>query len=133
MDIRKINSMHYRLLRIVKWDWKQKKKRHELDSIGRARPTLWAKYAAANTVIKILRDGIQIRLQKHLAETCYHERRHATKIKFYDKSTNRHGMHAIGNRLGHVFSELNETFNLEETDHVLRTKLKSGLNFTNLD
>ncbi len=63
-------------------------------------------------------------------ETSYHERRHMTRIKFYDKSSNSHGMHAVRNRLDHVFSEINETFNLEETDQMLRTKLKKGQQFT---
>jgi hypothetical protein len=45
MDICKLNSLHYRLLRIAERDWKTEINREQLDKLGRARPTTWAKYS----------------------------------------------------------------------------------------
>jgi len=59
-NVRKLNSGHYRVLRIVKNDWKKKKKRSDLDSIGRARPSLWGKYATGNLVIKLLKNCLAL-------------------------------------------------------------------------
>ena len=128
MDLRKLNGMHYRLLRIVKMDWKQKIKRHVLDEIGRARPTTWAKYATSSTVIKSLRDGIPKRLSEHLRRTLYHERRKENIPKFYSKAKNKYGSQAIGNRLCHLFNEIKAPIYFTETDDQLRIKLKESFN-----
>ena len=54
MDLKKLDSMHYRILRIVKQDYKRNIGRMDLDLIGRARPALWSKYFTVNLTIKIL-------------------------------------------------------------------------------
>ena len=56
MDLRKLNSLHYKLLSVSFFDWKNKIPRSTLDLPGLARLTLWAKYATANFTIKVLRD-----------------------------------------------------------------------------
>ena len=122
--MRKLNSTHYRLLRIAERDWKNKIPRSTLDELGRARPSLWAKYITASTVIKILRDQAPIRLHDHLVQTIYSERRNPGVWKFYDSSRVRIGKHAIGNRLKEIFDEINEPITFKETDGMLRTKLK---------
>ena len=129
MDLRKLNGMHYRLLRIVKMDWKQKIKRHVLDEIGRARPTTWAKYATSSTVIESLRDGIPKRLSEHLKRTLYHERRKENIPKFYSKARNKYGSQALGNCLCHLFNEMKAPIYFTETDDKLRIKLKYSFNF----
>ena len=98
-DIRKLDSMHYRLLRIAKQDYKRKIGRAKLDEAGRARPTKWGKYATASTVIKILRDAEPRRLQVHIMKTLYYEQRNINRIKFYNASPNCSGFQAIGNRI----------------------------------
>ena len=99
MDLKKIDSLHFRLLRIVKRDYKRTMRREELDKIGRARPTTWSKYATSSTVVKVLRDQQPSRLFKHLSKTLYYTRREENRIKFFDASMNKGGYQAIGNRL----------------------------------
>ncbi len=124
MDLKKLNSMHYRLLQIIKRDWKQKIKREDLDKIGRARPTTWAKYATASFTVKILRDTLPRRLHDHLRGTLYYERRQDGVLKFYDNSKSKVGAQAIGNRLGYIFSEIKTPIRLNESDDQLRLTLK---------
>jgi len=44
LDVRKVNALHYRALRIARNDFKKKVSQAELDLIGRARPTIWLNY-----------------------------------------------------------------------------------------
>jgi hypothetical protein len=132
MDIRKLNGLHYRLLRIAVCDWKTKISRSDLDNLGRVRPTTWAKYATASTVIKILRDREPRRLFHHLQQTLYYERRQYNIIKFFDDSKYRLGRQCIGNRLKHIFDAITESFKLNETDDAIRVKLKRCLGFPKL-
>jgi hypothetical protein len=124
MDIRKLNGMHYKLLRIAKNDWKNKISRSTLDNLGRARPTIWAKYATANMTIKVLRDERPKRIHNHLRNTLYYERRSKNVMKFYDISRKRIGKQAIGNRLKSVFDEITEPITFNESDNSLRVLLK---------
>jgi len=82
-NIRKLNSVHYRVLRVVENDWKKKKKRSDLDSIGRARPSLWGKYATGNLVIKVLKNSLPLDLNNALHRTLFTERRRPQRAKFF--------------------------------------------------
>jgi len=124
MDIRKLNGMHYKLLRIATNDWKNKMSRSTLDDIGCARPTIWAKYATSNLTIKLLRDKKPVRIYNHLINTLYYERRSKGVIKFYDNSRKRVGKQAIGNRLKSIFDEVAEPITFKESDNSLRKLLK---------
>jgi hypothetical protein len=128
-DIRKLNGTHYRLLRVAIRDWKNNVPRCELDKLGRAKPSLWGKYAVANCVIKIIRDQAPTRLRWHIEQTMYSERRHPNIVKFYDNSRLRIGRHAVGNRLKEIFDEINEPITFLETNCSLRQKLKRVLGF----
>jgi hypothetical protein len=129
MDLRKLNSMHYKLLRISEYDWKNKIKRDELDKIGRARPSLWGKYATISMVIKTLRDEQPKRINDHLLSTLYYERRREGFLKFYDKSRTKFGRQAVGNRITVYFEELNQKFHLTESNDQIRRTLKRALCF----
>jgi len=63
------------VLRKVENDWKKKKKRSDLDSIGRARPSLCGKYATGNLVIKVLKNCLPLDLNNALHRTLFTERR----------------------------------------------------------
>jgi hypothetical protein len=76
IDLGKLNSMHYKLLRIASRDWRNKIRRVELDKLGRAKPSLWGKYATASLAIKALRDNVPTRIVNHLNQTLYTERRY---------------------------------------------------------
>jgi len=128
MDIRKLNSLHYRLLRTALGDWKQTIGRNHLDMLGRVRPTTWAKYITGSTVIKILRDNEPIRLREHLLQTLYRESR-SERTKFFDKSRLISGRQAIGNRLKHIFDEIETPILFTESNDSIRTLLKRNLGF----
>lgn len=128
MDIRKLNSVHYRLLRTALGDWRQTIGRDHLDALGRVRPTLWAKYITASTVVKILRDDQPARLSDHIQDTIYSEER-TMRVKFYDKSKLKPGQQAIGNRIKHIFDEIYSTITFNESNDSLRVLLKRELGF----
>jgi len=129
MDLRKLNAMHYKLLRITTGDWKSRTPREVLDDLGRVRPSTWAKYSSANLAIKILRDREPVRLHTHLNAMLYYERRSRNVPKFFDGSRLRVGRQAIGNRLKSVFDELNTEITFKESNNSLRLLLKKALNF----
>ncbi|NBR26721.1 MAG: hypothetical protein EBU08_23690, partial [Micrococcales bacterium] len=134
MDLKKLDSLHYKMLRIVKKDYKRKIGRHELDTIGRARPTLWGKYSTANLVLKVLRDAVPRRLSIHLETTRYNEKRKPDVVKFYDASTNKQGFQAIANRLHEIFLEIApQEFTLRESNDALRVKLKRCLKMVTVE
>jgi len=70
-DIRKLNLVHYKTLRIIEYDWKKKKMRADLDKLGRAKPSLWAKYANGNLVLKTLKREFLVYIFDKLGTTCY--------------------------------------------------------------
>jgi len=127
-DIRKLNSVHYKLLRIVENDWKKRKRRSDLDKIGRAKPSLWAKYATSNLVLKVMKNRTPSTLHSALVKTSYATRRNPDKLLFYDASRTRIGFQAIGNRLANVINHLDFTFNVNMSDDLIRISLKKSLN-----
>ena len=128
MDIRKLNNLHYRLLRTAVCDWKHKIKtsREDLDRLGRARPSLWAYYISASTAIKIIRDDQPTRLNEHLLESIYCEDR-SGRVKFYDRSRLKQGRQSFANRLRVVFESINTPITFKESNASLRIMLKREL------
>jgi len=127
-SIRKLNSVHYRVLRVVENDWKKKKKRSQLDTIGRARPSLWAKYALGNFVIKTLKYSLPVDLHNALHRTLFSERRRPQRAKFFDSSKSKIGYQAVQNRIGALFDTLNfDNFEIILTDNAIRILLKNTL------
>jgi len=127
-DIRKLNSVHYKTLRIVETDWKKKKKRSELDKLGRAKPSLWAKYSTGNLVLKTLKREYPVYIYEKLCTTRYTTRRRPKKYLFYDKSQTRNGFQSIENRITAIFNDLDFDFDNEMTDDCIRISLKRSLN-----
>jgi hypothetical protein len=128
-DLNKLTSLHYKLLRIATNDWRSKTSRKELDLLGRVKPSVWSKYATSNLVIKALRDKVPVRLVSHLEKTRFCERRAPDLIKFYDGSHLKTGFQAIGNRIGRIFDEIKTPFTLNESNDVIRTRMKKACNF----
>jgi len=93
------------------------------------RPSTWAKYATASIVIKILRDKEPARLEEHISQTLFYERRQPGILKFYDASRNKIGRQCIGNRLKETFDVISTPFNLNETNDTIRIRLKRALGF----
>jgi len=127
-DIRRLNSVHYKLLRIVENDWKKRKRREDLDKIGRAKPSLWAKYSTANLVLKVMKTQLPQTLHASLVNNSYATRRNPDKLLFYDASRTILGHQALGNRLAHIIDNLDFNFHVNMTDDQIRINLKKSLN-----
>jgi hypothetical protein len=133
VDLKKLNSLHYRLLRTVVGDWKQSISRYKLDELGRVGPDKWSKYITASTVIKILRDKEPKRLHDCITSNIYINDR-SKKFKFFDRAVYRVGKQAINNRIGEIFNEIKTMITLNESNDSLRILLKRTFGFpTNSD
>jgi hypothetical protein len=132
IDIKKLTSLHYRLLRTVIGDWKQVVSKRILDNIGRVGPELWSKYITASTVIKILRDGHPVRLNDSILKNIYVNDR-SKSIKFFDRSHFKAGKQSINNRLGDIFQEIKTEITLTESNDTLRRILKKSFGFPTND
>jgi len=126
-DVRRLNSVHYKTLRVVENDWKKKKKRADLDKLGRAKPSLWGKYATGNLVIKTIKKENPSYLYEKLCKTWYSTRRKPGKMLFFDGSKTRIGFQSIENRIGDIFKELDFSFDKDMSDDLLRVSLKRSL------
>jgi len=78
-DIRWLNALHYRSLRIAHSDYSRKLSRAKLDECGRMRPTTWAKYQTASTVVKALEEFLML--------NSYSERRQPKRLKLFNKAS----------------------------------------------
>lgn len=116
------------MLRIAEMDWKRRKKKEDLDKLGRAKPSQWLHYSNAIIVIKIIRDGLPRDLHQSLMETHFEERRKPGMNRFYESSLHKIGKQSICNRVGETFKNLN--FNQIKIDNnQLRLNLKKAFNF----
>jgi len=129
-DVRKLNALHYRSLRIAAKDYRRKLKRSQLDEIGRSRPTTWAKYSAANLVIKTFIRKSPKRLYDDLVSTCYRERRRPRRPKFFNKSDHRIGRQTLCNRAGELLNEASFDWDCDISDNLIRRNLKKHFNMT---
>jgi hypothetical protein len=134
-DLKKLEGMHYKLLRVTVRDWKNRVSRSRLDEIGRAKPSTWGNYAVASIIIKTLRDKVPSRLHDHLTKTMYNTRRNNGIIHFYDDSRRKVGKQAVGNRLKEIFEQLNAPLTLHESNGSIRKMLKEafGMNKTTVN
>jgi len=99
LDVRRINALHYRALRIARNDFKRKLSRAELDRIGRARPTTWSNYLMASTAIKAITRGTPKAIAEELQKNMFKERRRQNRPKFFDDSKRKIGRQQLKNRL----------------------------------
>jgi hypothetical protein len=96
----KLTSVHFRLLRVAKRDFKMKFKRNDLtQSCQRATPEQWSKFITASCVIKIMRDQQPSYLFSKLKENYFEEKRKPFVGIFFDSSKNKKGQQSIQNRL----------------------------------
>jgi len=105
-QLKRLNSVHYRHLRIIEGDWKKEKRREELDKIGRTKPSTWSKYSCGNMVIKIMNEKQPVELFQRLSKKHYTERRKPFKMKFHSDAITKTGFQGIENRLVSLFNIL---------------------------
>ena len=96
----KLNSIHFRMLRTAKKDYKMKLKREELtNTCKRATPDQWNKFITSSKVIKIIREQTPVELATKLQSTYFEEKRQPGVGYFYDTSRLKVGRQSIQNRL----------------------------------
>jgi len=127
-DLRKLNAMHYRSLRIARKDYKCNISRATLDRMGRARPSVWGQYLMASTAIKSITKCIPFNLHAEFKRNMFTERRKPLKPKFFDDSKRRIGRMAARNRLNFINDVEFDWIN-GMTDDLLRIKLKKHFKF----
>jgi len=103
-DVRRLNSVHFRSLRIATRDFKRTQHRSDLDRLGRARPSTWAKYLTTSLTIKTIRDGFPVILKENMMRNSSVVQHKPGRLKFFDGSTARIGSQMIDNRLTHMNS-----------------------------
>jgi len=96
----KLTSIHFRMLRVAKRDFKTRLKRPELtQSCQRATPEQWSKFITASTVIKIMRDKTPTFLFEKLQENYFEEKRKPFVGQFFDTSRILKGQQSLQNKL----------------------------------
>jgi hypothetical protein len=97
---RKLESLHYRILRVACNDFKRTKKNQVIDSLcKRATPRMWSTYAISSIAMKIIRDEEPTRLHEAIIDNMVIERRKPRQGHFFDCSKLRIGKYSISNRL----------------------------------
>jgi len=99
-----------------------------LDKIGRAKPSLWAKYSIANLVLKVTKIQLLQMLHASLVNNSNATHRNPDELLFYDASRTKLGHQALGNRLAHIINSLDFNFHVNMTDDQIRINLKKSLN-----
>jgi len=123
-DLRMINAVHYRSLRIAVKDYKRRISRSTLDDIGRARPTTWAKYCTSSIIIKALTRKEPCRMVTQIGNNMYIERRRPLRPKSFSKCDLRIGMQSIVNRACNYINDIDFDWANGIADDALRTNLK---------
>lgn len=122
----RLNSIHFRLLRTAKRDFKMKFSRCELTHLcKRATPEQWSKFITASRVIKIVRSNEPKELSDLLKSTYFEEKRKPGVGLFFDSSRLLKGRQSIQNRLLFMRS-ISYPWNTEKTlsDDLLRIEMK---------
>lgn len=127
---KRMESFHYRVMRVGCNDFRARKKRKVIDSLcQRATPVMWSKYISASMAIKITRDMEPKLLYEDVLKNMTTVRRKPDNGRFFDTSRRKIGKHAFANRLIHLnnldFSWLNKPMSNDS----IRTSLKQHLNF----
>jgi hypothetical protein len=122
---KKLNSLHFRLLRTAKRDYKMTLKRTELTELcKRATPEQWTKFIIASRVIKIMRDRNPTHLYESLTKAYFEERRYPGIGLFFDLSKTKVGRQSLPNRL--IFMRtIKDNWNLQPlSNDEIRIKMK---------
>jgi len=128
---KKIDSFHYRVMRVAIQDFKGKKKRKVIDSLcKRATPRMWSNYISASTAIKIIRDKEPKRLLDSINTSMVIERRRPRNGRFFDGSRLLVGKHQFKNRLTHLSQIQDPWLYPTPSNDSIRTILKRHLNFS---
>jgi hypothetical protein len=120
-----VDSCHYRGLRTIVYDHKNRINREKLDVLcQRASPKQWAKYAMATVVMKCLKTGEPSVLKQLIQETIYTERRRPHIGKFYNNAKGKIGRQKIGNGLDFFNAIKDDWLDMDLSNDAIRRLLK---------
>ncbi len=104
---RKLNSAHYRALRVVLSDFRSQLSRVEIDSMmKRAAPFEWANYSIASSVIW-LHNSSDSCIANELRSAAYVNDRLPYRARFFDASKLKIGRQALKSRISNIFKRIN--------------------------
>jgi len=125
--IKEVEKIHFKMLRVVVRDYKQRMSRESISKITqRLPPRIWLRFAAATTLMKIWFNNDPEGLRSSAFANTYTRRRREGLLYGFDDSTHKVGKQITRNWCGSVLSEVkvpwtSEVFNKDR----LRTVLKS--------
>jgi len=128
-DVRWINAVYYRSLRIAQKDYKMKLSRTKLDELARVRPTTWAKYQSSSIIIKAITRSTPLRLHSVLQQNSYSERQKPKRLKFFNKANFRIGKQCLPNRCGLHMNDIPFDWTDGLSDDLIRIYLKKHFSF----
>jgi len=131
-DLRRLNALHYRALRIVVKDYKRTTSKSTLDLLGRARPSTWAKFNTSTLVLKITTRNQPKRLCEYVLMNSFLERRKPLRLKFFNKADLRIGRQTLTNRCDLLINDLDFDWFYATSDDYIRVNLKKHYNMNRM-
>jgi hypothetical protein len=127
---KRIDSFHYRVMRVAVNDFKGRRKRKDIDQqCKRATPRMWSSYITASLAMKILRDDKPKLLADSIRTSMTVERRRPRNGRFFDTSRRRAGRQRFCNRLKHLNDIDVPWLYPTPTNDSIRVLLKKHFNF----
>jgi len=120
----KIQVLHYKLLRVVVRDWQMVYPRDLLDTLGRARPIVFANYSVGSIIINAINQGLPSRLCSMISSNLYTVRR-PLQTRSYDAAKKKIGRQAIGNRTDDILKLFDTNWTTLMDKHSIRKYLKN--------
>jgi len=126
--LKRLESIHYRALRVSQFDFKGTISRDILDrDLQRATPIEWMDYCVATEMVRIFNTGAPLSLFERLRNNCYTVSR-PSRIKVFDSSKTKIGKQCFENKCASVALKLDfPWFNGLCSKDKLRMKLKENL------
>jgi len=100
--MRKINTLHYKALRIAVKDWERIIPKEMLDLLGRSLPMDFCNYSLASLLIKICNNKEPKKLHQSLAANEYRCRRKPSNLRLFDSSKKKIGKQMFRNRIDDI-------------------------------
>jgi len=123
-----LESIHFKALRVIVYDYRQRMRREEISVItNRLPPRTWCKFSCATILMKIWNSGVPARLHQSAFSNTYHKSRYQGLLFGYDSSVTKVGRQITKNWCRSVLSEVKIPWtNRQLSKDRLRVLLKSA-------
>jgi len=138
-DLRRLESVHYRCLRLIVKDYKQRIKREWIDAATqRLQPRVWGKFAATLLAIKIWQTQMPHRVYEEIFKNTYTIARKPGLLFGYDNSKSRSGRQITKNWLGQALGQIkypwtDSTLSNDQIRRLLKKTFKWKFHLLKLD